>query len=535
MNLSEALQLKGLDRARLVTGGPALERDVRWVHVVEIPDPAQWVGPGQVLLTTGYAWPPEAPRQRSLVRSLAQRGLLAIGLAVPKYLEHFPAAVVAEARRSGLALLEIPWEVPFAEITEAVNGAIVAEQFRVIEQSAVIHREMTGAALEAESLQDLARTLGNLIQRSVTFEDADANLLGSWEVGEPADPVRRATLDQGRTPPEVMDRLGALGYLDAIRSSAGPVRIPALEEPPLAGRVACPVWIKNEFAGAVWIVEGDRELSELDLRAAEHAALVAALHIASQRQLAALEARLGATFLDSLLDGRFEPTPPNLERARLLGFQPEAPHQVAILLLPDTVPLSREALLRRERLADRLRHRLAQLKAMAVTSSRLGQVACLLPERVDPARVFEPVADPGLAMVAGRAHPGPEGVPRSHREALATVPYAVPGQLRRYDEILVPRVLEGDRDARADFLDQLLEPIRRVRGGGVLVESLLCYAGQGFQRNRAAAALHVHPNTLRYRLERVGDVSGLDLREPETRFRLQLAAQLLAAEDKNGG
>ncbi|HVD02322.1 MAG TPA: PucR family transcriptional regulator ligand-binding domain-containing protein [Candidatus Dormibacteraeota bacterium] len=143
-------------------------------------------GTGQVLFTTGYAWPSDAAQLRALIRSLAQRGLLAIGLAVPKYLEHFPPVAVEEARRTGLVLFELPWEIPFAEITEAVNGVIIAEQFRLIEQSAVIHREMTGAALEAKSLQDLARNLGNLIQRSATFEDADATLLGFCEVGEPA-------------------------------------------------------------------------------------------------------------------------------------------------------------------------------------------------------------------------------------------------------------------------------------------------------------------------------------------------------------
>jgi purine catabolism regulator len=535
MKLSEALRLRGLDQASMVSGGRGLESDIRWVHVVEIPDPAQWLGTGQVLLTTGYAWPHEAHRQRALVRSLAQRGLLAIGLAVPKYFDHFPPAAVAEAQRTGLVLFEIPWEIPFAEITESVNGAIVAEQFRVIEQSAIIHREMTGAALEAESLQDLARTLGNLIQRSVTFEDAEANLLGFWQLGDAPDAVRKATLDQGRTPPEVMAQLAELGYLGAIRSSAGPVRIPALAAPGLQGRVACPIWLKSEFVGCVWIVEGDRPLSELDLRAAEHAALVAALHIANQRQLAALEARLGATFLDTLLDGRFEATAPNVERARLLGFVPEASHRVALFVLDETLPLSREGVIRRDRLADRLRHRLGQLRAMAVTSSRLSQVACLLPETIEPQRLWEQVADPGLAMLLGRGHPGPEGVPRSHREALAVVPYAVAGGIRRYDEILIPRVLEGDKEARADFLEQLLDPIRKARGGLVLVESLLCYAEHGFQRNRAAVSLHVHSNTLRYRLERVSDLTGLDLHRPDTRFQLQLAVQLLAAQNKNGG
>ncbi len=66
----------------------------------------------------------------------------------------------------------------------------------------------------------------------------------------------------------------------------------------------------------------------------------------------------------------------------------------------------------------------------------------------------------------------------------------------------------------------------------MLERSLLCYARHGFLRNRAAAALGVHQNTLRYRVERVSDLAGLDLHDPEVRFRLQLAAALLSAPNR---
>ena len=102
----------------------------------------------------------------------------------------------------------------------------------------------------------------------------------------------------------------------------------------------------------------------------------------------------------------------------------------------------------------------------------------------------------------------------------------------RSEDLLIPRVLDGDREAQADFLETLLGSLQEARGGQVLVDSLLCFAEHGFHRAQAAVALHVHPNTLRYRLERAADVAGLDLKDPDTRFRLQLAAQLLSLPNK---
>jgi hypothetical protein len=56
------LGLPSLSRARLLAGDPW--RRVGWVHVVDVPEPASWVRPGQLVLTTGYAWPRKAPALR---------------------------------------------------------------------------------------------------------------------------------------------------------------------------------------------------------------------------------------------------------------------------------------------------------------------------------------------------------------------------------------------------------------------------------------------------------------------------------------
>lgn len=529
MRLSQALDLAVLGDAEVVAGRAGMEREVRWAHVVDIPDPMPWVSAGQLLLTTGFAWPAAPDDQRRLVRDLVGRGLAGVALAVPKYLAHFPEAAKEEADSARLPLLELPWEVPFATVTQAINGTILAEQYQVIEQSIRIHRELTQAAVTAGSLQDLLDTLGRLIGREATLEDAEGRVLAFWPGSQASDPVRQATLEQSRSPAQVLSQLERKGHLERIRTSSVPVRIPADPEIHLLGRVVCPIWLRGELVGTVWIVEGDQELSDLHLRAAEHAAVIAALHIANQRQLASVEVRLGSTFLDALLEGQFDATAHNLERARLVGFIPEASYRVGILVFQSELPLTREGVIRRDRAAEHLRHRLSRVAGIPITSARLNQVAFLLGEQDAPETVWVPgSSDPAAALVLGRAHPGADGVRRSYLEALSIVNHSVAGEVRRYDDMLLLRVLSGDEAARQAFLDQLLGPAQRAKGGATLVSSLLTLAEFGFHRRHAAAALHVHPNTLRYRLERAGDLLHLDLADPEVRFRLQLAVNLMS-------
>jgi purine catabolism regulator len=530
MTIARALLLDPLARAVVVAGAGGQDREVRWADVVDIPDPLPWVGPGQLLLTTGISWPASDPDQRRLLEELDERGLAGVVLAVPRYLSHFPERARQVADRLRLPLVELPWEVPFNTVTRAVNSTIMLEQMKVIEQAALIHKELTQAAVTAGSLQDLVDTLGRLIDRDITLEDPEGKLLASWSATGQPDKVRRATLASGATPELVLGHLERTGYLERVRHSRGPVRIPADRELELSARVVCPIWLRGELVGNVWIVEGESELSDLHLRAAEHAATVAALHVASQRQVAMVELRLGATFLDALLEGRLEEGPSSQERARLLGFDPEAGYRVGVASMPVRLPLSREDVVRRDRLAERIRQGLSLRGGVTVTSTRLNRVVFLLPAHQDVGRLMAHLTDCSLAL--GREHFGTEGVRRSYREAETIVDQVPTGEVRRYEELLIPRVLAGDIEARPAFLEQLFGPLRRVRGGEVLVSSLVELAGEGFHQRRTAARLHIHPNTLRYRLDRAQDLLRTDLADPEVRFQLQLAARIMSLGDK---
>lgn len=61
-----------------------------------------------------------------------------------------------------------------------------------------------------------------------------------------------------------------------------------------------------------------------------------------------------------------------------------------------------------------------------------------------------------------------------------------------------------------------------ARTCGELVATLTAWCRVGFDTSRAAAELHVHVNTLRYRLKRAAALSGLRLDQPRQRLALQL-------------
>ena len=538
MTVREALGLPSLAGAAVVAGGAGLDHPVRWAHVVDMPDPAPWLERDQLLLTTGYAWPVDAGAERDQLRALAVRGIAAIGLAVPGFISRFSDSAREAAALLGLPLLEIPWNVPFARITEELHRTLLAAQRGTIERSESIHRALTRAAVEGTSLHDLAQRLGDLIGRSVTFEDPAGKLLAHSGAGGLEDPARRETVAATQSPTALLEALHRLGHWDRMRASVEPVRIPAIPSVGMEPRVVCPIRIAGELAGFVWILEGAAPLSDLDHRAAEHAALVAAVQIAHQRELAQLESRLGYASFLSLLEAPNETTPQALERARLGGFDPDAVSRVGIAFLGEALPLGREAVLRRDGLVEHLRAALVRCGvARPLLGTLLDQIPFLLPDAVAPSDVAAALDDPSLRIAFGRAHTGADGVRTSYREARSLATYQHGARVVLYEDVLLPRVLEGDAGARSAFLEQLFGPLARRRGGHALQEAVVAYAREGFRFRRTAERLGIHPNTLRYRLERAREATGLELDDPEVRFRLQLAARLtdLYSEYKPAG
>ncbi|PWJ48142.1 PucR C-terminal helix-turn-helix domain-containing protein [Quadrisphaera granulorum] len=134
-------------------------------------------------------------------------------------------------------------------------------------------------------------------------------------------------------------------------------------------------------------------------------------------------------------------------------------------------------------------------------------------------------------VVAGLAAAG-----RSARTALValTAARAWPEAPRPVaaDELLPERVLAGDAGARRALADRVHAPL--VAAAPVLADTLRAYLASGRSLEGTARALFVHPNTVRYRLRRVAEVTGWDPTVPREAFVLQVGLAVGALAERPG-
>jgi sugar diacid utilization regulator/putative methionine-R-sulfoxide reductase with GAF domain len=286
-------------------------------------------------------------------------------------------------------------------------------------------------------------------------------------------------------------------------------------------------------------VSGERALTAGERELVEVSGHVVALQLLRERAALQTELRVHGEFLEDLLEGRLEDRDAILARAALLGVDLKAPRYVACAgLHGDGSP----AITRRS--LDRLERAIRRRFPDASLVPRGGDVVVLLaPGRAEAREVEqalrEAVAD-GLAAGLGRLCLRLDDYADSYAEAAAALDLArrrpqpgevlTPADLGLYGLLARGSTRQSLESIVAGALGPLLEA--DAASGSEYVQTLDAYLASDRHLEPTAHRLHVHPNTVRYRLAKVQELLGVSLRDVDDRFLLELALRVHAALDR---
>ena len=151
LTLAEVLELPVVRRALpdVIVGADALERELRWAHVIEMADPSDLLKGGELVLTTGIGAGTQERDQTRWIATLVDQGPAAVMVELgTTWREHVPAPVVEACRNADVPLVAFQRQVRFIEITEAVHAAVLNNQFELLRRGEEIHRRFTELILQ---------------------------------------------------------------------------------------------------------------------------------------------------------------------------------------------------------------------------------------------------------------------------------------------------------------------------------------------------------------------------------------------------
>jgi purine catabolism regulator len=128
ISCQEIINLPSLTKLTIVAGKSGLDRLVRWVHFIDLPDVIPWVQGGELLIITGIGLNGDENKLKEIVQGIIRKKLAGLIVNIGPYIKKVPEEVISLADQAGFPIFELPWEVKLIEVTKEICGHIVMKQ-----------------------------------------------------------------------------------------------------------------------------------------------------------------------------------------------------------------------------------------------------------------------------------------------------------------------------------------------------------------------------------------------------------------------
>lgn len=550
ITVKEALSLGVVNRLHLVGGYRGLDRVIKLVNVIEVPDIVDWVMEGELFLTTGYSFREYPELMEKLIPKMAEAGSAALAIKPKRFIKEIPGELISSADAHGIPLLEVPYDLSFSEIIAPILGVIFSKQNKILQKLDQGHKKLMDLVLNGSTLDDLCRETSRLIHNPVAIADRDGNLhLAPGSL----DRARfEAFFSEGTV--EIKNEKLRFGNIREVLYSLKSA--PDREKTLTLQAIRIPIAAARTEFGHICAI-ADNPFIDTDILLLERAATIAALEFTKRKAIFEIQKGYYSEFLEILLSGEFSSEEEIVKRGRIFDIDLRRP--TAVLIINDSVngleevrlsageiggQSAREAMLkaihgyRAEKQEGRF---LASIKGAYIVAvaelspdnpaAALRQaVAGLTGHLLESGRFRESAS---LRAGVGRPYQGVWKIGQSYQEAREALKI---GQLSQHSRVVYFEDLgfykilsEKNRVDLEKFVEELLHPVFEYdrQKGGELMKTLETY----FEANRnlklTAQKMFTHYNTALYRIRKIEELTGISLDSPENSLNLEIAVNIV--------
>ena len=508
-------------QTELVAGASGSRREVVWCTALRARPPAFTPLRGGELLLINPQVLTVVDARLTLARLLeslagqAVAGAAVLGRVSPE------ARRVADAH--GLPLFSLPATTPLDQVEQSVLRYIVDRRAELHERAQDLHRQLSELALAGRGLPALLARLHELTGVPVVLERDSA-----------VDYVGGGALSDSTSAAIAAERPALEEWLREVPLSA--FDPPVAVRPLLDGqaRLVAPILVQGSIAGFLSLLGSDGELGEMHRLAVGRAAHACAIELVRARAAHDARDEVDEELLDVLTAGRPGSHQAARERAKRKGFDVDAPYLVVA-----AEPAERGRAPKVRAAWERL---FATMRSSALVRERgestLAVVSLAGKRAIEPKALVEQLhraaraATGPVALGYGAVRTGTAEIASGAREAEQALTMGRrlfgPDSATAFKNLGLYRLLYALQplpELRA-FRDDALSRLGGKDRRGVLLETLGAYLATNGSPTDAADLLHLHRNTVLYRLGRIEDLLGVDLRNAQVRLALHLALKI---------
>ena len=434
-----------------------------------------------------------------------------------------------------LTILVAPPEATPREIHESVALLLLDRQAATSERAMQLYRQLSTMSREGMGLEAMTEVMSKLTGNIVAVQDKRLEVQAiSWPSNSTVDhdELIAALQQRDALPPVLRNRKAAAKARQSVWQLVLPIEN--------MGRLISPIISGDRARGYLSIIGPAGELDMLDSLTVEHGAAACALEMAKAKAVSEAKKALRGDFLEGLLANSM----PVREIERLEGrldHNTREPHAVMVVgwLTPD-ISLRRLETSVHWVLSNHPRPALVHIYGNhhLVIFQALKNVEDMESAHQLGRRIHEQIEAefPGAQLIGGVSGPARALAdwPAAYDQALQAMQLGqrlkLTNQFVEFSSLGIYRLLYGlenlpdVRRFAADIMRPLAEYDQQNRGS--LVKTVEAYFSHHGNISQTAESLFVHRNTLLYRMERIQELTELQLDQANMRLTLHLALKL---------
>ncbi len=557
ITVKDALQIGGLLKAKVLAGSNGLDNEIQTVDIIDVPDAAIWFRRDSLLSTTFYALKDNINAQLQMLEDIKACGGAGLIIFSPeRYISHIDKRLIQKADELNLPLLQMP-DCSYIDVIVPVMSQIIDHKVHALEYAQEVHSMMTDIVLKGKGLQELLTSLTGLIQKPVLMADTNLLLIGAASPPgeEPTAPLLKQWQDVGRRLP--LSDFYPSGLLNELVHEKKPAYYQHGSAETDYLDFFFPVVAGDNFYGALIIPDLDTELDKAKTVAMEAGAMAIALDILKKNAIREAERKNELDFFNELLLGNIKNRENIISQSKQFGLDASGCYYVILVELnkesiyycnknSNGLELNKEEL--EKKLFRLLHYALEKESAEGIVVEALGSLVILvrIPEKADDeaARVYGSellfkikktvgtrMENVPVYMAAGDYCADIERISSGYMEAWETIDLGkklFSGDFAlTYSDMapyhLVKRFLPNTENP--NLYNNTYEPLIQYdrEKSGELVRTLETYIESNFSRTRTADKMHLHRNSLNYRLQKIEELLGQSVDSLDT-FPLLLAS-----------
>lgn len=543
--------MEPMKTSRLLAGAAGEGRIITKVNIMADYEIVDWVGEGELLLTTVLALGDDESFSSNLVETLYDKGLAGLAIRVGGSKRDIDKHLIESADRLGFPLIELDSTLPLSDIINALSSHISNRQAALITKLERTHKNLMDIVLNGGGMKEIAKMIYHATGNPVMLKD---NIFGIWE-GE----------DGGEGSQLLVSNLLPIVYREEWTNNLFNKNIKEAFESTdningkVLNRVTVPILAANNIYGYILLWAANKPIESIDVRTLETASTVMALEITKRMSVYQVESRYKMEFLENLLSRDSSMQNLALERGSFFGWDQQDGYIVMIVSIESSEPVKKgkemttdvfnyyknsmvneiEAIVKAEKEKALIGEKSDSIILLLgadenSTVNQINEKSMRIGDKIIralDAKFYKTKAIVGI----GRYYENTRELWKSYQEARKAISLGVMdtagSRVIHFEKLGIYKLLshEGLENELQLFYKSTIYPLVEYdkKRNTDFIPTLRAYFETDGNLKKMADILFTHYNTILYRLQRIQKIAGIDLKSAGDRLNMEIGLKIL--------